>query len=141
MVKDETLLFTELGYFYAVLENGYWSFKLKTELPQKKCSELSNIKEKEEYYKISLSSWNCIDFDNITIGGSWDGNFVRGLVTLTRQCNFFKGNKACRPAKEIQETFSKAALEGNYFYSDLSLEVLPSMDDFENPLKTNLVNR
>ena len=39
----------------------------------KKCSELPYFIEKQETFNTSLENWNCIDFDDVYLGGNWDG--------------------------------------------------------------------
>jgi hypothetical protein len=107
-------------------------------MSKKKCNELPYTKEKEQAFNISLESWYCLDFDNITLGGNWDGNFVYGIELFTKQCD---ENKNCSSNEEIKNFFSTPDDPKKLFYSDLSLDVYPSMDNFEHPLKTNLVNR
>jgi hypothetical protein len=121
-----------------VLEDGMWVNKIYNYLPSKKCSKVPYTKEKEAYYNISLQNWNCIDFENVTLGGNWDGNFVYGLIVFTRQCT--QAGRNCSDLETVKNFISSNDESNALFYSDLSLEVYPSMDDFENPLKTHFVN-
>jgi hypothetical protein len=107
-------------------------------MPNRKCKDLPYTQEKEQTFNISLESWYCLDFDNVTLGGNWDGNFVYGFEIFTKQCD---ENKNCSSDEEIKNFFSTPDDPERLFYSDLSLDVYPSMDNFESPLKTNLVNR
>jgi hypothetical protein len=136
---DDSKFHQRVIYHHFKIINGSWKNIFDKYLPRKKCSEISNYKEKEEYFNISLESWNCIDFDNITLGGNWDGNFNYGLEVNTRQCQ--NGTSViCSPQEEINKLFSPEDQGNRIFYSELSMEVYPSMDDYNAPLKTHLVN-
>jgi hypothetical protein len=140
---DTSIVYLELVYFYFTLTNGSWVTEVyEISQSNKRCHELPFYKEKELNYNISLENWYCLDFDNITtLGGGWDGNFVWGLQINTKQCVTELGAKNCSSREVISNAFQNNMTSGNFYYSDLSISVLPSMDDFETPLKTNLVNR
>jgi hypothetical protein len=138
---EDTKFQQKVLFFQYEIKNGSWNNLIFQYLPRKKCSEIPNYKEKEAYFNISLESWNCIDFDNITLGGNWDGNFVYGLEIKTEQCqNDTSSNVICSSQEEIKNYFSPEGQGRRIFYSDLSMEVYPSMDDYNAPLKTHLVN-
>jgi hypothetical protein len=138
-VINDSKFTQKVVYHHFVMINGIWNNIFDRYLPQMKCSEVSYYKEREAYFNISLESWNCVDFDNITLGGNWDGNFVYGLEIQTRQCQNGTG-VICSPQEEINQFFSPEQQNKRIFYSDLSIEVYPSMDDYNAPLKTHLVN-
>jgi hypothetical protein len=140
MITDESLIYNIVAYFKFSLVNGTWIQDFQKFLDIKKCRDLTNIKEKENYYNTSLHDWNCIDFDNITLGGNWDGNFVYGILINTYQCSNLTNNRNCYSQDFIKKSFQNDLTSNNLFFSQMSMEVLPSMDDFENPLKTTLVN-
>jgi hypothetical protein len=139
MITNESIIYQELNYFYYIIENGEWVKQFEYSLPNKRCRDVSFSREKEILFNISLEKWYCIDFDNVTMGGNWDGNFVYGFIINTRNCRPEKAN--CSSQQEVKKLFTKDSVSSNLFFSDLSLELLPSMDDFETPLKTSLVNR
>jgi hypothetical protein len=139
-MEDESKVYQEVGYIHYRIENGTWSHKFEKRLPNKRCFELPYTREKEEYYNISLQGWNCIDFDNITLGGNWDGNFVYGLVIYTKQCTNDTIRK-CSSKEDIKKFISLDDEPTALFYSDLSLEVYPRMQEYNSPLKTDFVNR
>ena len=140
-ITDESIVYQEILYFSYEMENGAWDVKFINLLKPKRCNDVPLVKEKEQKYNISLNSWYCIDFDNVTMGGNWEGNFVYGLQIVTRQCTNSTTRNNCRSKENIEKAFRNERTSSKFFYSDLSLEVLPTMDDFEKPLKTNLVNR
>jgi hypothetical protein len=140
MKIDEKKIIQQVLYYHYVIENGGWKKKFEKILPNKRCSELTYTKEKEKAFDISLEKSFCIDFDNMIMGGNWDGNFVYGILIYTNQCKSEKGI-ICDSREEIKNLISPENSTNAVFYSDLSLEVDPSMDNFETPLKTSFVNR
>jgi len=136
LYDDKSIAYTEVFYGFSVLVNGSWILKNYTKLLTKKCSDIEDIKDQQSYFNISLQNWYCIDFNNLTLGGFWDGNFVKGLQIRVHQCKNTTEIK-CSSQEKINETFSNI---NNLFYSDLSMFVQPQMNNFENPIKTNLQN-
>ena len=141
IVTDRSLVYQQVIYYHVELVNGVWTQVFLTVPENKRCRELPYVSEKEQMYNISLENWYCIDFDNITMGGNWDGNFAYGYLINTMQCSSLNGDTNCMSQKDMQTNFQDELTSGNLFFSDLSIEVLPSMDDFEHPLRTSLVNR
>ena len=103
----------------------------------------SKCRRKGGVFQYFLNIWNCVDFENLTLGGNWDGNFVNLLLLNTKQCiNGTNANNITYSTPDkIQTKMGDILTVGNLFFSHLSLQILPAMDDFENPLKTTLVNR
>jgi len=96
---------------------------------------------------VTLEQWNCIDFDEINLlGGNWDGNFVYGLQIDTRRCmnstlgNYITNNVSCIDENSLENAFGTAKTGANYFFSILYLKGNPTLTDFNNPLKSTLVN-
>jgi hypothetical protein len=142
LVDDESKIFTEIKYFKYKIENGVWVTHFDNILPNKWCKDLPFTREKENYFNISLQNWRCVDFDNITMGGNWDGDFVYGIYILTKHCsNDTLPHRQCSSKEEIEKFITPQSDKKILFYSDMSLEILPSMDDFKVPLKSNLINR
>jgi hypothetical protein len=141
IVTDESIIRLETYYFKFTLVNGEWINNIQKIMTNKRCREVAYTKEKEKYYNLSLNDWYCLDFDNITLGGNWDGNFVYGFLINTYQCSNSTDRTNCSSQDVIKKSFESDVTSSNYFYSDMSMEVLASMDDFQNPLKTNLLNR
>lgn len=139
-IDDKSKVYNEIGYIHSVNENGTWNQYSEKKLPITNCSELPFTKMKEEYYNISLKDWNCINFDNLTLGGNWDGNFVYGLIIYTKQCTN-DTNRICSSKEDIKKIISLDDEPSALFYSDLSLEIFPRMQEIDSPLKTNFVNR
>jgi len=135
MVINESIFHHELTYYKFVLkENGEWENVLGQLLPVYRCQDLNNTKITEEFYNISLASWYCVDFNNLTMGGNWDGNFVYGLLINTKQCQFSKNSK-CLKEQELKSIFQNEITGSNFYYSLMYLEALPDMDDFDRPIK------
>lgn len=146
-IIDDSKFKQQVKYFHYRIINGTWESVVQKILPRKRCPEIENYKDKELYFNISLENWNCIDFDNITLGGNWDGNFVHGIEIGTLQCENATDlnggsqlTKFCASQEEIRQMFSPEAQNKRIFYSTLSAEVYPSMDDYDAPLKTHLIN-
>jgi hypothetical protein len=140
-VVNDTIAYLEILYAYLELVDGAWALKGYNYYKPKKCSEIAYVKDKEALYNISLQSWYCLDFDDempIT-GGKWDGNFVHVMNINMRQCtNSTANNNSCLPQETIQNLFYNNITSANYYYSYLYLEALPTMNDFDSPLKTTL---
>jgi len=146
-IINNSIFFLEVGFFrHEMQENGKWlmtKINDNQNLTFSKCSELENFREKEKDFNISLSSWFCINFNNSTLGGYWDGNFVNGLIINTRKCSNKKyKNLQCLEQNNIEKEFKSGINTGaNLFYSFLFLESLPVMDNFENPIQSHLINK
>ncbi len=90
---------------------------------------------------MSLQELNCLDFTNFNFGGFWDGQFVRGISLITEICvNKTDSDVKCASEAEMKKQFSDPMARSNLFYSFLFMERLPKMTDYEQPLKTHLVN-
>ena len=91
---------------------------------------------------MSLEKWSCVDFDKINIlRGNFDGNFVYMVNIQIRQCqnSTFNGN-SCLPYEKIQNNFQNNITGLNLFFSFLYLEMVPTMSDYNTPLRTSLKN-
>ncbi len=89
-ITNNSIAFIQVGFFqYEVQLNGKLALVRGVEdqtLTNRKCSDIAETPQKEKSYNISLSSWYCVDFDNLTLGGYWDGNFIYGFTILTKLC-------------------------------------------------------
>jgi hypothetical protein len=138
---DETVAFPKFYFLSYELKNGLWVEKFVNEQANRRCHDFPDYKEKEAYYGISLDSWYCVNFDNYTWGGFWDGNFVNYFQVNIEQCiNSTVNNNKCATQERIEKTFIHNRNSGNLFYSQLFLSAQPAMDNYEQPLKTSLVN-
>jgi hypothetical protein len=137
---DDTVVYPVVYYGHYEIKNGSWVLRELKELPRKRCLSLDTSTEKEAYYNISLKNWFCVDFDNMSLGGNWDGNFVTFLQINIYQCNNSTRNNTCKTEEQIIHTLKHPRSSGNLFFSDLSLNLVPFMNNYENPFKTNLVN-
>jgi hypothetical protein len=138
-VEDESVIYQETTVFQFEMEKGNWALKGYKIMPNKKCGEFPEFKEKEAKFNISMGNWYCLDAENLTMGGQWDGNFIYGVQINTRQCTTQSGRN-CSSQEKMKTAFINNITSSNFFYSDLTLKVLPSMDDFEAPLKSSLIN-
>jgi len=135
MIVNESIFHHELAYYKFVLkENGEWENVLGQLPTIQRCQDLNSTKGTEEFYNISLASWYCIDFNNLIMGGNWDGDFVYGLLINTKQCQFSKNSK-CLKEQELKSIFQNEITGSNFYYSLMYLEALPDMDDFDRPIK------
>jgi hypothetical protein len=138
---DETVAFPKLYFLFYELINGSWVERFMNEQVNRRCHDFPDYKEKEAYFGISLASWYCVNFDNYTWGGNWDGNFNNFFLINIEQCiNSTLNNNHCATQERIEKTFINERSSGNLFYSQLFLSSQPAMDNFEQPLKTSLVN-
>lgn len=126
---------------YFQLNTGEWRLDNYTISEPVKCSSLSNYKEKEVLFSISLSQWYCFNFDkNITLGGNWAGNFVNGIQINSYQCKSESGRK-CAPKEDVINSFQNEITSSNLFYSFLYVDSLPTLDDYSSPIKQTLTNK
>ncbi len=87
-------------------------------MPVQSCYDIEGVKEKEQYYNMSLQEWNCLDFTNFTFGGFWDGQFVRGISLNTEIClNKTDSDVICASEAEMKKQFSDPMAGSNLFYS------------------------
>jgi hypothetical protein len=137
---DESVVKFKIYYTSYEIVNGSWVTITDSILPAKRCYDLPGYEEKEKIYNISLQSWFCIDFDNKTWGGNWDGNFVNFFRVSVDLCMNSTSNNSCATQEKIQSKFYNDRSGGNLFFSDLSLYVEPALNNYEKPIATTLVN-
>lgn len=137
---DESV--AKLKVYYAMYEmiNGSWLTIKDSVIPGKRCYDFPYYQEKEKMYNISLQSWYCVDFQNKTWGGNWDGNFVNFFRINVEVCMNSTSNNTCATKEKIESKFSNDKTGGNLFFSDLSLYVQPALNNYEKPIATTLVN-
>jgi hypothetical protein len=141
MVDKPNLLYPVVGYVGMELKNGTWSLKIGDYQPVKKCHEVANYTLKESYYNVSLLNWYCLDFDGKKFGGNWNGNFAYYFMIQILQCtNSTQNNNTCLRQEEIEKNFVNEITGSNLFYSDLSMNIQPAMNNFTSPLSSTLVN-
>ena len=146
MYTNTSIVETFLNYFYYQMDEitGEWKSESgDIKLKKTRCSDLPYTKEKEAYYNTILENWLCIDFDsNNILGGNWDGKFIRAFWIDTRQCqNSTENNNSCLPYEIIKKTFQNELTSNNLFFSYLYLQDLPTMSNYENPIRTKLINK
>ncbi len=79
LLVDESLIYLEAYHINYEMVNNKWMLLKETNLPVKRCHNFDDYNQREAYFGISLEMWYCIDFDNMILGGNWDGNFVSGI--------------------------------------------------------------
>ncbi len=159
-VTNSSILFQEVIYYHReIQENGEWSlvsFENNQTLLYRKCSEMADTPEKQRRYNISLDAWYCMNFDNLTLGRNWDGNFLYAFEIQTRLCtsntnnthaNIHRnlneknsGSIECLEPNELKKKFKNDIYGPNLFFSYFFLESSPVMDNFEKPIQSYLVN-
>jgi len=152
-VTNSSILYQEMLFYHReIQENGEWglvSFEDNQTLLYRKCSEMTDTPEKQRSYNISLDAWYCVNFDNLTLGGNWDGNFLYAFEIQTRLCGSKSnqnlsendgGSFACLEPKELKKKFRNDIYGPNLFFSYLYLESSPVMENFEKPIQSYLVN-
>jgi hypothetical protein len=139
--NDESIITQKVFFYSYELIDGIWNSTLREIIERKKCEDFENFKEKEEFFNVSLKNWYCIDFENRTWGGNWDGDFVHLFQIIVEQCiNSTENNNTCSSEEKISNSFISLINSGNLYYSQMSMSVQPSMNDFARPLKPYLVN-
>lgn len=141
-LRNDSIAYLELLYYKFVLNaQGEWEEVLNGLRPYKKCAEINSINEISRRFNLSLESWFCLDFDELdTLGGFWDGTFLYGLKINARQCSNAK-NLTCLEDAKLKSEFQTEMSSGNFFYSFMHMEVLPVLDDYEDPIKVHLKNK
>lgn len=144
MLIDPTILHLEvfhIHYVYNVTLNT-WQEIFINQMEPTRCYDIEGIKEKEELLNFSLKNWYCMDFkDNFKMGGNWDGNFTYSWQVNTIQCtNSTENNNTCKSQEEIESILQNDQTAGNLFYSYLYLDVVPFMDNYDNPLSNTLID-
>ena len=79
----------------------------------------------------------------MTLGGGWDGNFVKALSINVYQCqNSTENNSTCATQDKFEKSFysSNGLVTSNFFFSDLTLYAQPQLNNLEKPLSSYLVN-
>jgi hypothetical protein len=141
-IFQDSSIVTPFVYFITYeMVNGTWENKIMEKMPPKKCHEIPNYKDKEELYNISLENWYCIDFEGKQWGGNWDANFVNYFQINIDQClNWTDDNITCASPEKFAELFYNERSSGNLYYSQMTMSVQPSMNNFAQPIKTSLIN-
>lgn len=80
---DDSMFGLKINFESLEIINGSWESLSKSEQSAKRCYDIPGYEEKEKIFNISLKSWYCLDFDNKTWGGGWDGNFVNYFRVVT----------------------------------------------------------
>jgi hypothetical protein len=138
---DESIVYPKVFYISYEMTNGTWNTNFIEVMEKKRCHDLPGYEDKEVYFNISLQNWYCIDFENRTWGGNWDGNFVYYFQVNIEQClNSTENNNNCSSENIISESFINSRSLGNLYYSQMTMSVQPAMNDFSQPLKPYLVN-
>ena len=85
------------------------------------CKDLPNFDEIQEKYDKNLTLWYCMDFDAVnSLGGNWDGNFVKNLRINTNQCtNSTSNNNSCAPLNIIQSEINNNVTQTNILFLPL----------------------
>lgn len=139
------IIYFDIFYFkFKQNSQGVWERLNYTKFDPSRCTIQPGYRNKENYFNISLSQWNCFNFDSdIRLGGNWDGNFVNGIQINARQCMNSTNllSKPCAPSEEIQLAFENQLTSSNLFFSFLYPESMPRLNDYLNPLYLMLVNR
>jgi len=166
-VTNSSILFQEVVFYHhEIQENGVWSLvelEYNQTLLYRKCSEMAETPDKQLNFNISLDNWYCVNFDNRTLGGNWDGNFLYSFDISTRLCTSKSNNNTqannlqnlngkssasakdsgfeCLDPSELRKKFKNDIYGGpNLYFSYLFMESSPVMDNFEKPIQSYLVN-
>jgi len=140
-VINNSIVSSEVTFsHYEMQANGKWNLESKEvnqSLTYRKCSEMVDTPDKERMYNISLAAWYCVNFDNFTFGGFWDGKFVYSIQIFSRVCKSNnKNGYKCLEHEQLVKEFADA----NLWYSYLFMETSPVMDNYEKPIQNYLKN-
>ncbi len=103
--NDESIITQKVFFYSYELIDGIWNSTLREIIERKKCEDFENFKEKEEFFNVSLKNWYCIDFENRTWGGNWDGDFVHLFQIIVEQCiNSTENNNTCSSKEKISNS-------------------------------------
>ena len=121
---------------------GQWLLLNETPVQLIMCTDLSNIDEIQENYNRDLTSWYCIDFDDIKyLGGNWDGNFIRFLQIDVLQCtNSTFNNNSCAPLDIIKTEINNDVTHNQLFFSYLFMRGIAKVSNVSYPIATTLSN-
>ncbi len=101
------------------------------------CS-LINRQAMKMFTKRNLSNIMCLDFNNITLGGYWDGEFLNYVMINFNACvNSTENNKTCMDYNEALNFFSKGMPSFNIYTGSSFTD----LEDHDNPLKMKLFNQ
>ena len=127
---------------YQLNSQGEWELLSKKTIQPKMCKDLPNIYEIQENYDKDLTYWYCIDFNEInSIGGNWDGNFLRYLRIDTPQCtNSTSNNYSCASFNTIQNQINNKETHEQLFFSYLYMRGIAKVSNVSYPIGTTLSN-
>jgi len=147
-LNNNSIAFSEVVFrHYEMGADGQMTLQNKVKnqsLTYRKCSEMEDTPEKERRYNISLQTWNCINFNNFTFGGFWDGKFIYSITISTKPCTTKSLSSNLNDEKDLKcvqfDQLRKEFLGANIWYSYLFMESSPVMDNFEKPIQTYFKN-
>lgn len=133
------IIYPSLKYFRQVFNSSGQYLVEEKSLEVTKCTR-QNAKAPEFYNKHDIDDWLCLDFDkydNLTLGGFWDGQFVNYLQVSLYACeneSAFSGKANCTDYEHLNNFLMK----NNSIYIDfLFPEYYFDVDDQTTPFKTS----
>ncbi len=90
------------------------------------------------FTKRDISNILCLDFQNTTLGGFWDGEFINYIMVNFYACvNSTENNNTCLDYSEAHNYFSNGYPSFNFYTGSYFTD----LEDYDNPLKMKLFNQ
>lgn len=139
--NSQVLKFLIETFHYKHDSNGQWEDISTTFVEPQRCEDVVDLDKKEEKFGISLKAYYCVDFNNKTFGGYWDQSFIHGMRIITKRCLNKTETDNCLPEEDIRKEFVNDRTGSNFFFSYLYLNDVPSMNNYETPLRSSIESK
>ena len=112
-INHKGILFPIIYYYKGIRNNSSSHLQISHEiLNYKLCNETSMADNANQYMiDVDLDQIYCIDMDDLSIGGSWDSDFINYIEFDLYNCkngeDYDKGNENCTTYEEIKEIAGK----------------------------------
>jgi hypothetical protein len=142
LINDTSKYRTFYTNYHYSLENETWILGDFNIMEGRLCNSFPEFEEKQLLFNISLEGWYCIDFDQMKLGGFYTTDSVYGIAIHTIHCSNATGPKSfkCEEGGSLDNMTNHLTSSGVY-WADLSQAILPSMDNYENPIMQTLINK
>jgi hypothetical protein len=125
------LLEIEIVYRNYINVGGKFILNFTSEMETITCMEVDTIAMRLKSNK-DLSQTKCIKFDNTSLGGYWDGEFLNYISIYFKSCiNSTQNNFSCIP----RETANKILTSGLISFNVYTGMYYTELTDYDNPLK------
>ena len=123
------------------ITTGDWYLEYFNPIVLKMCEELPSFRRLKDYYfTVNFTNFYCIDFNSIqSLGGDWNGNFVKLLTIDTLQCNNITSKITCSPLESIKRDINNNVTNNQLFFSYMYMMGRPTMSNYSFPISTDLI--